>query len=145
MKIEILYGTETGNAEMLADDVAASLADRHTVNCTSLADTDPGALAEADLNLILCSSYGDGEMPASAKPFAARLEAIETLDPAPRVAVFGLGDSEYAETYGQAPKTLAAMLGARGAQVLGDVPVHDASGEDEVEEIAIPWAAALLE
>lgn len=75
MKIAVLYGTETGNAEMLADDIASALEDSHDTSVANLQDIAPEALRDAALNIIVCSSYGDGELPASAVPFAERLAA----------------------------------------------------------------------
>ena len=40
MKIAVLYGTETGNAEMLAEDVAAHLSG-HDCSVTNLSDISP--------------------------------------------------------------------------------------------------------
>ena len=74
MNIAILYGTETGNAEMLAEDIAAHLSD-HDCTVTNLSEVGPGDFARDRLYLIVCSTYGDGELPASAKPFAARMQA----------------------------------------------------------------------
>jgi sulfite reductase alpha subunit-like flavoprotein len=74
MRIAVLYGTETGNAEMLAEDIGAHLSD-HDPRAANLSDTAPGDLEPETLCLVVCSTYGDGDLPASAKPFAERMHA----------------------------------------------------------------------
>ena len=74
MTIAILYGTETGNAEMLAEDIATHLSD-HDVSVTNLSGFDPAEFDPGTLYLVVCSTYGDGELPASARPFAAAMAA----------------------------------------------------------------------
>jgi MioC protein len=145
MKIRILYGTETGNAEMLAEDIQAELEGAHEVSCDNLADSDPTALDPTRLYLLVCSTYGDGELPASAKPFA---EAIDSAQPDLsdiRFGIFGLGDSEYEETFNGGPKYLAELMIARGATQIGERVAHDASGPDLAEDLAFPWAEAVIE
>jgi len=144
MKISILYGTETGNAEMLAEDIQAELEAAHDVSCDNLADTDPTALDPARFYLLVCSTYGDGELPASAKPFA---EAIDEAGPDlsnVHFAIFGLGDSEYEDTFNGGPKLLAELMIARGAKQIGERVAHDASGPDLAEDLAFPWAEAVV-
>ncbi|MGI3163164.1 flavodoxin domain-containing protein [Pseudooceanicola sp. 200-1SW] len=145
MKIAIYYGTETGNAEMLAEDIATGLEDAHDTSVADLAETAPEALKEADLNVIVCSSYDDGDFPASAKPFVARLEGEAPDLTGARFAIFGLGDSEYEATYGFGSMKLADLLVARGATALGDRPVHDAAGDDMPEDLALPWITAIID
>ena len=144
MKITILYGTETGNAEMLAEDIQAALEGDHEVDCLNLSDMAPADFDAEQFYLMVCSTYGDGELPASAKPFA---EAMETDAPDLsdiRFAVFGLGDSEYDETFNHGPKRLADLMQARGATQIGERVAHDASGDDMAEDVALPWAEAVI-
>ena len=145
MKIAIYYGTETGNAEMLAEDIATELEDAHDTTVADLAETAPEALKAAELNVIVCSSYDDGDFPASAKPFVEKLNAENPDLSGVRFAIFGLGDSEYEATYGFGSMKLADLLVARGATTLGDRIVHDAAGDDLPEDLALPWLAGILE
>ena len=71
----MLYGTETGNAEMLAEDIVAELEADHAVAAVNLADFDPSEFDTGTLYLMVCSTYGDGELPASAQPFAEKMSA----------------------------------------------------------------------
>jgi len=144
MKIAILYGTETGNAEMLAEDIAAALEDEHEVTVANLADFPPDAFDPGVFHLMVCSTYGDGELPASAKPFGEALEAAAPDLSAIHFAIFGMGDSEYEETFNHGPKRLAEMMVAHGAVQIGERVAHDASGGDMAEDLALPWAATVI-
>lgn len=144
MNIMLLYGTETGNAEMLAEDILAELADDHDVECSNLSDFQPDDFDAGRLYLIVCSSYGDGELPASAQPFAEALKAAKPDLAGVHFGIFGLGDSEYEETFGFGSRDLAALLNGHGAVQLGERITHDASGGDMAEDIAFPWAAQIV-
>ncbi|RMH49111.1 MAG: nitric oxide synthase [Alphaproteobacteria bacterium] len=144
MKITILYGTETGNAEMLAEDITASLSAEHEVECRNLSEMDPRAFDPARFYILVCSTYGEGELPASARPFAEAVAAARPDLSAIHFAIFGLGDSEYAETFNHGPKRLAELMAAHGARQVGERIAHDASGGDLAEDLALPWAEAVV-
>jgi MioC protein len=144
MKITILYGTETGNAEMLAEDIQAELEADHEVDCLNLSDMAPGEFDPQRFYLMVCSTYGDGELPASAKPFGEAMDAAKPDLSDIRFAIFGLGDSEYDETFNHGPKRLAELMIAQGAVQIGDRVAHDASGDDMAEDMALPWAEAVI-
>jgi len=145
MNITVLYGTETGNAEMLAEDIMADLEAEHDVESRNLSDFGVEEFDRERMYLIVCSTYGDGELPASARPFA---EAMETAKPdltGIYFAIFGLGDSEYHDTFNFGSKRLAELLSARGAEQIGERPTHDACGSDMAEDLALPWARKVVE
>ncbi|WP_071675574.1 flavodoxin domain-containing protein [Nioella nitratireducens] len=144
MKIAILYGTETGNAEMLAEDIMAELEGAHEVTCANLSDIAPADISDDRFYLLVCSTYGDGDLPASAQPFAESMDGSDVSLAGVHFAVFGLGDSEYDETYNNGSFRLAELMTAKGATQIGERVVHDASGSDLAEDIAFPWAEAVV-
>lgn len=144
MKITILYGTETGNAEMLAEDIQSELEGAHEVDCLNLSGMELGDFDPTRFYLLVCSTYGDGELPASAQPFAEALTAEKPDLSAIKFAIFGLGDSEYEETFNFGPKTLAELMQAQGATQVGERVAHDASGSDLAEDLAFPWAESVI-
>lgn len=144
MLITILFGTETGNAEMLAEDIQSEVETDHEVDLANLADFAPEDFSVDRLYLLVCSTYGDGDLPASAQPFA---EAVATAKPnlsGIHFGIFGLGDSEYDETFNHGPKKLAELMIAHGAHQVGERVAHDASGSDLAEDLAFPWAEAVI-
>lgn len=145
MNITILYGTETGNAEMLAEDVAAHLEGDHEVTCTNLSDFAPGDFHGDSFYLVICSTYGDGELPASAKPFAEAMEAAKPDLSGIHFAIFGLGDTEYDSTHNFGSQIVAGLLTGRGAIQVGERVIHDASGAHMADDLAMEWADASVE
>lgn len=146
MKIMVLYGTETGNAEMLAEDIQSALeGDGHDVASANLADTDPGTMDAQMFHVIVCSTYGEGDLPASARPFGDKLDARLHDLSGLRFAIFGLGDSEYVDTFAHGSKKLAEKLRGHGATQIGERLTHDAAGGEMPEDIALPWLTDILE
>lgn len=145
MKIALLYGTETGNAEMLAEDIGAELDSDHEVTCSNLSDFDPADFEAETLYIIVCSTYGDGDLPASAQPFGEALDANPVDLSGFRFAIFGMGDSEYGETFNMGSQQLSDRLTALGATQIGERITHDASGPDMAEDLAFPWAQGVVD
>ena len=145
MKIKILYATETGNAEMLAEDIAKHLGKTHEVAITNVTAATPAMLADGALLVFISSTYGEGELPSTARPFHEALLAAKPDLAGVRFAVFGLGDQgTYPETFAFGVKHWADALTSLGAGQIGPKSVHDASGADLAEDIALPWIDDVL-
>lgn len=140
MRISLLYGTETGNTEMLCDDIQAELGSDHEVEIENLQDVSPADLSLDCFYIIVCSTYGEGELPQSALPFMEKLQHGQADLSQLRFSMFGLGDSAYGETYNNGSNVLVEALTAAGATIVGPRGLHDASGLEDAEEIALPWA-----
>jgi len=144
MKLRILFGTETGNAEMLADDLVEAASADFEASSQDMAQFDVSELNAVDgFYLLVCSTYGDGELPGSAQPFA---EALATQRPdlsGLRFAVFGLGDSFYA-TYNQGSALLAAQFKELGATQIGERGLHDATSGELPGEVGLKWLKSIL-
>nr|WP_321463877.1 sulfite reductase flavoprotein subunit alpha [uncultured Cohaesibacter sp.] len=93
----ILYGTQTGNSEGLAEDFAATLrAEGVNASVASLDDVEVDSLVEMNYVFLITSTYGEGEMPDNAQLFWDALKSSE----APRLehmhfSVLALGDTAY--------------------------------------------------
>ena len=95
MSVVILYGTESGNAEIVADSVADVLTD-YDPSIYDMSDYAVEDLDAADFYVIVCSTYGEGEMPDDAEDFWQEVAGPD----APRLegtyfGVVALGDSIY--------------------------------------------------
>ncbi len=144
-QILILYGTETGNAEMLAEDLGTHLEIWHDVEVTNLTDMHPRDITGRDLVIIVASSYGEGDPPSSAKPFMAKIDRDLPDLSGTRIAVFGLGDKAgYPETFGGGSAKIAHALQERGAILIGEHGLHDVSGKGLAEDTAIAWVDGVL-
>ncbi|SDW90866.1 MioC protein [Arthrobacter sp. cf158] len=144
MKISILFGTESGNSEMAAEDLAASLADTYETEIRDLAEVSPEDLREDALYVFVCSTYGEGELPNSALPFYTALSQTRPDLTGVHYAIFGLGDSFYTETFGHGSLKLDAQLKDLGAHRAGDFGRHDASTWEPVGEVAVAWFEDVL-
>ncbi|MFD7136920.1 sulfite reductase subunit alpha [Streptomyces sp. NPDC059894] len=140
--VDVLFGTQTGNAEFLAGELVAGARARGLGGtATALDAVTPEKLASMSHVLVVTSTYGEGEMPDNAGLFWEALQAgtaprLEGL----RYAVLGLGDRGY-DDFCQAAKLIDTRL-----EQLGATRVHDRVDCDvDFEEPAAAWTAAVLD
>ncbi|TQM30575.1 flavodoxin domain-containing protein [Nocardia bhagyanarayanae] len=143
MRVVILFGSEMGTSETAAECVADELAGAHDVSVYDMTDFDVDDLDVADFHIVVCSTYGDGDLPTGAEPFFDALDARTPDLTGLRFAVFGLGDSVYGDTFNRGGEIAAEKLTARGAIQVGEHARHDASTEVRVRDMAREWARAL--
>ena len=93
----ILYGTVTGNSEMLATRLAKRLHLRGlTARVCDMAHCEPNILALVNYVLVIASTYGDGEPPEDAAPFWDAVVYGNHLDlRGVKFSVLALGNTTY--------------------------------------------------
>ncbi|MEM8877602.1 MAG: sulfite reductase subunit alpha [Pseudomonadota bacterium] len=139
--LDILFGTQTGNAEAVAEDAAAAARSKgFAPKVAGLDDVPMEALAEMEQAIIVISTYGEGEMPDNAQLFWDAISA----DTAPRLeqlsyGVLALGDTSYDE-FCHAGKLLDMRLEQLGAKRLYQRVDCDVDYEDPAAE----WIGATL-
>lgn len=140
--VDVLFGTQTGNAEFLADELVTGARARGLGGRASALDAvTPEQLAEMSHVLVVTSTYGEGEMPDNAGLFwdaiqASTVPRLEGL----QYAVLGLGDTSYDE-FCQAGKLIDTRF-----EQLGATRIHDRVDCDvDFEDPAALWTAAVLD
>jgi MioC protein len=141
-KTVILYGTESGNAELVAEDISEELNGGAAVVVSDMSDFDVADLSPEDFYIIICSTHGDGELPTSARPFHEALSATNPALAGLKYAIFGLGDSSY-ETYSQGSEYIDRVLTELGAERVGDYGRHDAADGSLPNDSAVAWSQSL--
>ncbi len=142
--IHIAYGSESGNARGLANELKQKLNafDPSCYELNQLSLDKLSALTENDILLIVTSSAGDGEPPENATEFYQtlirnRMSKAVTLKC--RFAVFGLGDVIYQNFCGFSIM-VDGMLRHAGATAIANRVDADSDFDDFFEE----WSNAVV-
>ncbi|UQZ47356.1 assimilatory sulfite reductase (NADPH) flavoprotein subunit [Bacillus sp. PK3-037] len=96
-EVTVLYGSQTGNAQGLAENAGKQLEERgFQVTLSSMSDFKPNQLKKINNLLIVVSTHGEGEPPDNALSFheflhGRRAPKLDDL----RFSVLALGDSSY--------------------------------------------------
>ena len=140
-KLTVLYGTESGNAEKLADLSAKEAKKRgFQAAVKNMADISPSDLAKVENLLVIVSTWGDGEPPESATSFYKEFMNGSSVElPRLRYSVCALGDTAY-EKFCQTGKDFDARLEKLGAKRVS--PRQDC--DVEYEEPHAGWLDAAL-
>jgi sulfite reductase alpha subunit-like flavoprotein len=93
----ILYGTVTGNAELLANKLSATLRRAGVMaRVRDIAHCQPSVLTQSNCVLVVISTYGDGEPPDDAATFWKTVVQGNSLDlRGVRFSVLALGNTTY--------------------------------------------------
>ncbi|OAH98091.1 sulfite reductase subunit alpha [Methylomonas methanica] len=133
--LHILYGTQTGNSESLAND-AANAAKKHGLQpvVKSMDEVEIGQLPQMQYLLIITSTYGEGAMPDNAEMLweAANSDAAPSLENV-NYSVLALGDTSY-DLFCQAGIDWDNKLAALGAKRLFDRVDCDVDFETPAEK-----------
>ncbi|KAG1473984.1 hypothetical protein G6F56_000630 [Rhizopus delemar] len=144
----ILYGSETGCAQDVSENLARQARRRHfKAKVFAMDDYDKSLLIEEKLVVFVCSTTGQGEEPTNMKTFWKFLlrknlprDILSDLD----CAVIGLGDSSY-RNFNHPSKKLYKRLLQLGANMLIERGDCDDQHYMGIDGAFIPWAKQLWE
>ena len=96
-QIKILFGSQSGNAQNLANVISESLTNAGFDSpVLDMGAIDPENIHDMDYVMIVTSTYGDGEPPDNASEWMSYLKFNEELNLSHlKYAVLSLGDSYY--------------------------------------------------
>jgi len=115
----ILYGSRTGNAEYLAHECKALALDVGLLpTVLPMTEVTPSEIASSERLLMICSTYGDGDMPDNAYDLWQSLQQTDAVSLSNTgFAVLALGDRAY-DTFCEAGKAWDMQLEKLGAERL---------------------------
>lgn len=146
LTINILVGTMTGTAEMVAQEVQSALEGAgHRATIQVMDGLDATVFAGGGTFLICTSTYGNGDVPDNAQALFASLESERPDLSAVSYGVIALGDRTYKDTYCQGGIRFDSLLTELGARRAGEILKHDASSGTLPEEVAAQWAVPWVE
>lgn len=140
--LTVLFGSQTGNGEEVANALAASAQARgYAAKAVNLADYKPANVKRESLLSFVISTHGEGDPPDDAELFREFLlsENAPSL-PNLKYAVLALGDSSYVN-FCQTGRELDARLAELGAQRFADITECDL----DYEALATDWEGRVLE
>ena len=141
LKALIVYGTTTGNTEIVAEQISGIM-ENNGVNVTikNVTDTTVAELGNGfDITVLGSSTWGEDsvEFQEDFEPFFEELDKAELKDK--KVALFGCGDSSY-EYYCGAVDLLEEKMDAIGGKRVNDSLRIDGDPSESSSEID-DWAA----
>jgi len=144
-RVTILYGSDTGNAEMVAKNFHFEMKRRGMrAKCLALNEVELPDLQEESKILAVVSTAGQGDMPKTAVKFWEHAQAFaETAPPDflkdTKFAVFGMGDASYA-FFNEAAKQIDGLFGKLGGQRLMDLGLGDDQHPARFHTVLEDWA-----
>lgn len=136
----VIYGSETGNTESVAEEIAAGLGDENfEVTLKNVIESSVEELSNHDLILLGSSTWGDEEkeLQSDMVDFYEELERIN-LSGKP-AAAFGCGDRDYTHFCG-AVDLLEERLEQIGANLLDEGFRVDGEPDQDIIDDTRDWA-----
>lgn len=151
MSLYILYGSQTGNAEDIARDLASrceeqlGLSDVLCDTLNSQKKTITEIKAHAKMLVVICSTTGNGDAPENAESFwrSTKLRsAAKDLYLGVKYAVLGLGDTNY-DKFCHMGKAFHKRIGELGGEVA--LELHCADEATGLEDVVDDWVQKILD
>ena len=131
----LIFGTETGNAEELAED-AANMAKGFDLEATvmDMEDIEPDDISTSKRLIVVCSTWGEGEQPVNAQDLYDAVEETEEGSmEGVNFAVLALGDTAF-ELFCESGKEWDKILEEKGGNRVNDRIDCDTDYDDYAEE-----------
>ena len=139
--LTVLYGSQTGNGESLAEALSQMAQDRgYAASSQSLADFKPASLKRESLVSFVISTHGEGDPPDDAELFYEYLMSPKAPElTGLRFSVLALGDSSYVK-FCQTGREIDARLAEMGAERFAPLTECDL----DYDAAATAWTEAIV-
>ena len=140
LELNILVGTQTGVAQLVAQEIELRLdGEDMRIKTLLMDDIDASVFDSGGVFLICTSTYGQGDVPDGAKPFYEELLNKRPDLSKVRYGLIGLGDrGTHAATFCFAARKFDKILGELGAARIGE-PLFNDSNTELPEDEAGQW------
>ncbi len=140
LELKILVGTQTGVAQLVAQEIELRLDGGDVrVQTRLMDDLDATVFAEPGIFLVCTSTYGQGDVPDGAKPFYEELLEKRPDLSSVRYGLIGLGDKgTHGATFCFAARKFDKILAELGAVRIGE-PLFNDSNTELPEDEAAQW------
>ena len=126
MRIKLIYGSDTGNTELVTEDLTKLLDD---IEVTTVADLTPEDW-DHDKFILGIPTWYDGELQSDWEDYFEEFKTIDFTDKT--VAIFGLGDQlGYEEWFCDGVGILAKVVLENGGKIIGYTEKDDSYELDE--------------
>ncbi|CAH3041690.1 unnamed protein product [Porites lobata] len=147
-KISVLYGSQTGTAQEVAERIGREAKRRHlSASVLALDDYDVTRLIDEELVVFVCATTGQGDEPDNMKKFwrfMLRRNLPSNSLSGVSFAVLGLGDSSYPK-FNFIAKKLYKRLVQLGGTALQSLGLADDQHELGPDAVVDPWLKQLWE
>lgn len=137
--ILIIYGSTTGNTEMVAETIKEQLTSHNPV-LQDVSDTSPEDLTEYDVLVLGSSTWDDGLLQQDFRDFVEKLDIDLS---GKKLAIFGLGDKNYPDFCKAAPILESAFIKLGGKTIIETMKIDGFPDEAENEDKIKQWCADL--
>src|SRR5262245_59222712 len=123
LNISILFATETGTVELVADEIVDAYRKDPNVRFEAIRmeRAHRGIFQPGHTYLLITSSTGKGEMPKNGRSFSEALQGGQYRLTDVRYGILGFGDRHYAATFGGGPRMLDGLMQQAGAHRIGEL------------------------
>ncbi len=126
-KITIIYGSETGNTQAVAEKIKQEL-NNFSPKLIEIEKATEADFTDADVLLLGTSTWGIGDLPSGWEGYLSKLDNINLAGK--KVALFGTGDSAgFSDSFVSAMRLIYDIVDKQGADIFGQIPADDYSFE----------------
>ena len=134
-KLLVIFGTETGNAEELAEDTG-SMAAKFDLepSIMDMEDITPDDISDAKRLIVICSTWGEGDQPVNAQDlYDAVSDSEDGFMEGVNFAVLALGDTAF-EFFCESGKEWDSIIEEKGGTRMNERIDCDTDYDDYAEE-----------